>query len=147
MNKELSSTEQLFPFYLQLLPYLGIYCIGNLIAKFTHESSLRLLICSNIFPNKFVFAKQCGRAQWGNISSELARTIIACGVEATARSRHNVTHHQYSQTSSALTQTSIIRREKRMVTEYEVSYISGRLYTIASIRVDKITKYSESNAI
>lgn len=46
--------------------------------------------------------KQCGRAQWGNISSELARTIIACGVEATARSRHNVGYHHYMLTFLSL---------------------------------------------
>lgn len=50
-----------------------------------------LLICTDIFPSADSRSrKQRGRALWGNISSVPARTIIASGVEATARSHHNV---------------------------------------------------------
>lgn len=111
--------------------------------KFTHESSLRLLIYTNIFPNKFLFAKQRGRAQWGNISSELARTIIARGVEATARSHHNVTGRQ--STLNPLTSGEICNC--RCTASCIGSELIGRLFSIASIRVDKISEYAESNVI
>lgn len=66
----------------------------------THSTYVCGILFPPIFlPTNWCSQKQRGRAQWGNISFELARTIIARGVEATARSRHNVGNDQFTMAS------------------------------------------------